>query len=114
VNIVDQPPTLSSTTNPSPALLHQPHRVMAWTGGNPTVGYYQLFDRYPSSRPTPQTGTFEPTNKNPAQVLFQKVTPGRWWFHMLALDSMGTPPGARPTTRWTSARCPPPARSPGR
>ena len=90
LNVLDQPPALSSSTNPVQGTWSaNPTVVMAWDGGNPGVGYYQIFDRYPSTRPTPQTGAFEPTNKSPAQTLFQNVSSGRWWFHMVALDSMG-------------------------
>jgi hypothetical protein len=90
IKIVDAPPQLASPTNPIQGMFSpNPTVVMAWDGGNPTVGYYRVFDRYPSTRPTPATGTFEPTNKSPPQVLLQNVADGRWWFHMVALDSMG-------------------------
>jgi len=90
VNVQSSPPQLSSPTNPTQGMFSpNPTVVMAWDGGNPTVGYYRTFDRFPTTRPTPQTGTFEATNKNPPQVLLQNVADGRWWFHMIALDSMG-------------------------
>ena len=90
IDIVGAPPQLASPTNPVQGMFSpNPTVVMAWDGGNPTVGYYRVFDRYPTTRPTPATGTFEQTNKNPPQVLLQNVADGRWWFHMIALDSMG-------------------------
>jgi len=90
VNVVGAPPQLASSTNPVPCVYSpNPTVVVAWDGGNPTVGSYRVFDRYPTTRPTPTAGTFEPTNKNPPQVLLQNVADGRWWFHMVALDGMG-------------------------
>lgn len=90
VDIQGTPPTLASPTNPVQGMYSpNPTVVVAWDGGNPTQGLYRVFDRYPTTRPTTATGTYEPTNKNPPQVLLQNVADGRWWFHMVALDSMG-------------------------
>jgi hypothetical protein len=84
------PPTLSSSTNPNPGTWSpNPTVIVAWDGGNPGLGYYHVFDAYPTTRPSPSTGVFEPPNKSPAQLLMQNVPGGRRWFHMLALDSMG-------------------------
>jgi hypothetical protein len=86
------PPGLTSSTDPTQGTYSaNTSVVVAWGGGNPGLGYYYVFDNFPSTRPTVQTGTFEATNKNPAQVLLQNVAPGQWWFHMIALDSMGYP-----------------------
>jgi hypothetical protein len=84
------PPQLTSSTNPTQGMWSpNPAVIIAWDGGNPGLGYYHVFDQYPTTRPTPNTGVFEPTNKNPPQLLMQNVGAGRRWFHMLALDSMG-------------------------
>jgi hypothetical protein len=90
ITVSGTPPQLTSPTNPVQGMYSpNPTVVVAWDGGNPGVGYYRVFDRFPTTRPTPSTGTFEPTTKNPPQVLLQNVADGRWYFHMVALDSMG-------------------------
>ncbi|MHB8418870.1 MAG: carboxypeptidase-like regulatory domain-containing protein [Myxococcales bacterium] len=92
LDIVDTPPTLSSTSNPTQGSYTTNNAVIiAWSGGNPGQGYYYLFDHYPDTRPTSATGTFEATTQSPPQVLLSGVAPGRWFFHMLAYDSMGYP-----------------------
>ncbi|HUB06129.1 MAG TPA: carboxypeptidase-like regulatory domain-containing protein, partial [Myxococcales bacterium] len=92
IQIVDVPPALSSSTNPNQGSYTTNNAVvMAWKGGNPGQGYYYLFDDYPDTRPTNLTGTYEATTQSPAQVLLSNVSPGRWFFHMIAYDSMGYP-----------------------
>jgi hypothetical protein len=92
IQVQGAPPVLDSPTNPVEGqYTSNPAVTVHWQpgSGNPGVGYYYVFDHYPDTRPTAQTGTFVPTDKNPPQIFQANVAPGRWWFHMIARDSMG-------------------------
>jgi hypothetical protein len=92
IQVDDVPPALSSTTNPNQgSYTTNTDAVIAWSGGNPGQGYYYLFDNFPDTRPTNLTGTYEATTQSPPQQLLSNISPGRWFFHMIAYDSMGYP-----------------------
>jgi hypothetical protein len=92
IRVQGAPPVLDSPTNPVEGqYTSNPAVTVRWQAGsgNPGVGYYYVFDHYPDTRPTAQTGTFVAPDKNPPQIFQANVAPGRWWFHMIARDSMG-------------------------
>ncbi|MBS2031552.1 MAG: carboxypeptidase regulatory-like domain-containing protein, partial [Deltaproteobacteria bacterium] len=93
IQVQSTTPVLSSPTNPNQGTYSSnPAVTVAWQAGsgNPGVGYYYVFDHFPDTRPTVATGTFVSPTHAP-QIFMPTVAAGRWWFHMLGLDSMGYP-----------------------